>query len=264
MKILLTGYKTALMKECFEHLKSTHDILMYDEKKLDDFDKIKKLFREKKFNTVLFFAIGHNALEFFRSVQYSSIINGVKKILLITDPEDFDLSYDVKGVLDEDHKNQMPTQEGGLEKFLLSLLASKDKITSVLRVFGLFGQGVEGELSKTLAKAKKSRTIILEKDNEVSLTYIEDAVKIIDDFINSDIKKGFFNIAPDYTTTYMEVLKKAKAYFKKEGIEVEVSFKSTSSANALVANSERLIATLPENFKFTSLTTAVNKTLKTY
>jgi len=252
------------MKECQNHLKQNYDILVQDEKKLDDFDKIKTLFREKKFDTVIFFALGNNALEFFRNVQYSSIINGVKKILLVTNPEDFDLSKNVVEAFDDDFKKQMPTQEGGLEKYLLSVLASKDKITTVLRVFGLFGQGVEGELSKALSKGKKSRKIFLEYDKEVSLTYIEDAVRIIEEFIKNNAEKGFFNIAPDYVSTYSEVLKKAKSYFKKEGIEIEATIKNQPHSNTLTANNEKLISFLPENFKFTSLAAAVNKTLKTY
>ncbi|MCL2234456.1 MAG: hypothetical protein FWC11_03555 [Firmicutes bacterium] len=264
MKILLTGYKCALMKGCNEYLKQKYEVAMQDEKKLNDFDKIKELFRSKQFDTVIFFALGNAALEFFRNIQYSSIINGVNKILLVTDPGDFDLSRDVEDADDNEHQRQIPTQDGGLEKYLLSLLASKDKITTTLRVFGLFGQGVDGELSKAVAKAKKSRKISIDSDKELSLLYVEDAVKIIDEFVVSDVEKGFFNVAPDYATTHSEVLKKAKAYFKKEGIEIEVAIKSNTPANILTANSEKLIAFLPENFRFTTLANAVNKTLKTY
>ena len=262
MKILLTGYKNALMKECATNLKSKFSITVQDEKKLDEFEKVRELFAKNQFDVVVFFAMGHSALEFFRSVQYSSIVGGVKKILLISDPEDFDLAHDIEDAGDDDHSLEVPTQKGGLEKYLLSLLASKDKLTTTLRVFSLFGNGSAEELSKAVSKARKSKKIILERDKELSLIFIEDAVKIIEEFIKNDFEKGFYNVAPDYSTSYSEVLKKTKTFLKKEGVEVATGFKSLESAPTLVANSEKLISAIGENFKFTSLTSAVNKMLR--
>ena len=112
------------------------------------------------------------------------------------------------------------------------------------------------------AVAGKKKQITLCGDKTVSVIYSEDVCKIIALFINNDYPRGIYNVASPVAARLSDFAKKAKAYAKKNDRDIIVEI-GKDEQKELTADVSKLLGEIGQ-FKFTALSTAINKTLDYY
>ncbi len=277
-KILVTGGGGFIGTNFIEAYKDKYEICAPTSAEMDltRFEDVNAVFRDNKFDAVVHLAGKHDGLTdsvlqadnliMFKNVQYAAILYGVRKLLVVGDAADMDLSRPIVQVSEEAFGATIPTSGYGLGRYLIHLLASKDKISTVLRFFGVYGKGARVEHNRPLGILSHAVTgkkeIALPADKTFSTIYIEDACRILSMFLDNDYPKGAYNVASPTPATLFEFAKKARAYAKKDERELVLTL-GDGEENELTADVNKLLDTLG-NFKFTALGTGINKTLDYY
>ena len=277
-KILVTGGNGFIGKNFIEIYGKKYDICAPSSADMDltRFEQVNAVFKENKFDAVVHAAGKHDNrsdamleadnLIMFKNVQYASALHGVKKLIVIGDAADMDISRPMTNVTEDAFGESVPRSGYGLGRYMITKLAEKDKISTVLRFFDIYGKGAAMENSRTTeilshAVTGKKQIEVL-KDKTFSTVYIDDACKIISMFLDKDYKKGCYNIANPTPVTYSDFAKKAKSYAKKDERILELNI-GKESENILTASVDKLIDIVGQ-FKFTAFGTGVNKTLDYY
>ncbi len=269
MKILLTGNKSFIADAFTTANKQKHTITVAPDELQLDFVKVDKFIGANSFDVIIYDAgsdgnsgenIEKDNLVKFRNIQHSAILNGVKKLIVLTDASDIDCSLNVVD-FSETTVRAVPTGASGLSRYLISLLAEKDKITTVLRFFGVYGAGADcgvNTLTDILARAIVGKKSVEIPDKKLSAVYIDDAVKVVEKFAFNDLAKGDYNVANPEPTTYFDFAKKAVAFAEKN--EREVGFYFTHDETELTANTDKLNSVV--QIRFTSHASGVKRTLE--
>lgn len=276
MKILLTGGSGFLGGNFLEKFGKKYDVFAptFAEMNLLRMASVNHVFTLQKFDAVVHLAgrfesdsatVAANNLIMFKNIQYAAIRNGVKKLLLAGDAADLDLTRPLKNACEYMFGEVVPANPYGLSRYLMYSLAAKDKISTVLRFFSVYGKGADvgsNPIGAILARAITGKKAIeIPQDKLFSTVYVEDAVKIINAFLENDFPRGTYNVASDVPITLTEVAKKARAYAKKIDRDVAINVLYEGEANEMTANNEQLKLILP-TLKFTSHATGIQKTLE--
>lgn len=273
--ILVTGGSGFIGANFIEAYKDKFNIYApsSSETDLTKFEEVNRVFRDNKFDAVLHLAGKHDALTgaaleadnliMFKNVQYAATLYGVKKLIVVGDAADMDLSRPLANVTEKSFGETIPMSGYGLGRYLIHLLAGKDKISTVLRFFGVYGKGAPVKYNRQMEILSHAivgkKQISISADKTFSTIYIEDACKIIAQFLDKNFERGMYNVASPTPATYFEFARKAKSYAKKNGREITLQL-GKELENELTANVDKLIGALG-SFKFTSLSTGINKTL---
>ncbi len=142
------------------------------------------------------------------------------------------------------------------------MLARKDKISTVLRFFTVYGKYCDVGASKTMELIARGvtgkKTAEIERDKEYSAIYVDDAVKVIAAFIDNDFEKGEYNVASDVPLTFTDVARTAKRLAKKDLRQVDIAVKYDTPDVSYTASVEKLKAVMPK-LKFTSHSSAIRQ-----
>ncbi len=274
MKILLTGGSGFLGKSFIKEYGGKYEITAptAEEMDLNKFEQINRQFKNKSFDAVVHFAakpeqragdgINTANLVFFKNIQYAAIVNGVKKLIVASDAADLDRAGGIINASEKDFGKSIPADGYGLGQYLINLLAGKDKISTVLRFFGVYGENANPETNEAvriIKDIKRKKNVSVGADRRISAVYASDALKIVSAFLENDFPKGQYNVVPDEPTTYYEIAKKAKAAAKKNGREIKLTLDPDAVLDELTGVNANLRKLLP-NFKFTSVGRGVAKT----
>lgn len=272
MKVFLTGGSGFIGRNFIEKYQSKYEIFAPASSEVD-LTKIREVsdyFADKRFDAVVHAAgkcdgytgsvVEADNLVMFKNVQYEAILHGVKKLIVIGDAADFDRSKQICEISESAFGNSIPQDAYGLGRYLITLLASKDKISTVLRFFSVYGKYADPGTSKTtelIARAVTGKkTAEIERDKTFSAVYVDDAVKVIAAFLDNDFPKGEYNVASDKPLTWVETAKTAKRLAAKDGRVVEIKVLNEGQDRTYTANVEKLKALLPK-LRFTSHATGI-------
>ncbi len=274
MRILLTGGSGFLGKSFIKEYGGKYDIIAptAEEMDLNKYEQISHWFKGRSFDAVVHLAakserykgdgIDSENLVYFKNIQYAAIVNGVRKLIVAGDAADLDRAGGIANASESDFGKSVPTDGYGLGQYLINLLASKDKISTVLRFFNVYGPGADpaaNPVMQIIDGVKRKKEVHIASDRRISALYIADALKIIAAFLDNHFPKGQYNAVPDEPVCYFDIAKKAKAAAKKNGREVKLVLGSETPLDEFTGNNASLRKLLP-NFKFTSLNSGVNKT----
>ena len=275
MKILLTGGSGFLGKSFIAEYGGKYDITAPTPQEMDlnKFEQINRQFKQKSFDAVVHLAaksehftgdgIDSENLVYFKNIQYATIVNGVRKLIVAGDAADLNRAGGLVNAGEDDFGKSVPTDGYGLGQYLINLLAGKDKISTVLRFFNIYGAGANPKsnpVMEIIDGVKRNATFTVDADRRISALYVADALKIIAAFLDNHFPKAQYNAVPDESATYFDVAKKAKAAAKKSGREVKIVLNSAEKPlDEFTGRNENLRKLLP-NFKFTSLSRGVAKT----
>ena len=268
MKILVTGGSGFIGKTFIKTYKKTFDIVAptHEQMDLSDARSIARMFAKHKFDAVLHLAglsaSGVGPLEadnliMFKNIQYMSIANGVKKLIAAGEGVEFDRSRPITDFSEEMFGRSIPTDGYGLGRYLINLLASKDKITTVLRMFNVYGEGGGSRpINKIVAAGSRGKKqIVIDRDRIVSAVTAEDAVKVIATFLKKDLPKGDYNLVSGDKMSYLDIAKTVKRLVRKDGFDIDIVVKNPQSDLEYSASNAKLLSVLP--YKFTSMNTGV-------
>ncbi|MDE7394819.1 MAG: NAD(P)-dependent oxidoreductase, partial [Clostridiales bacterium] len=227
--ILVTGGNGALGKSFIELYKNKYDITAPAETDFTVYDEVATLFTDNKFDAVLHLpergdeAHAYNLVA-FKNIQHACIINGVKKLIIAGDASDLDCDRPLENVGEDELGKRVPTSAYAMGEYLSHVLAEKDKISTVLRFFTLYGKYARVENNRTadiLSHAVTGKKeIVLDADKQISVIYTEDACKIITLFLENDYEQGIYNVAAPTPVSLYDFAKKAKNFAKKDAREV--------------------------------------------
>lgn len=270
MKILVTGGSGFIGKAFIKKYRQKFDIAAPTRAQMDLMDAraIDKFFANNNFDAVVHLAgasekatgatLEADNLIMFKNIQYMSIVHGVKKLIAVCSGADLDRSRAIVDITEDKIGESIPTDGYGLGEYLINMLASKDKITTVLRIFDVYGAGGGDVISKLVtAGARGRKQLVLDRDRTVSAIYVDDAVRVIAELLTKNIEKSDYNLVSDDKTTYLDVAKLVKRLVKKDGGSIEITVKRDGLGREYSAKNDKLMSALP--MRLTSVSTAVKK-----
>ncbi len=259
MKILVTGGSGYIGKAFIKTYRKTFDIVAPTQEQMDltDARSIAKMFAAHKFDAVLHLAglpssgkhmpLEADNLIMFKNIQYMAIAHGVKKLITVGEGVEFDMSRPIVDYTEDMFGKNIPTDGYGLGRYLINLLASKDKITTVLRIFHVFGDGgMQYPINKIVAAGSRGKKqIVIDRDKVVSAISVEDAVKAIAAFILRDYPKGDYNLVAGDKMSYLEIAKTIKRLVRKDGGDIEIVVKNPTPDLEYTASNAKLLSAVP-------------------
>ncbi len=262
MKILLTGGSGFVGKAFIKKYRKNFDIVAPSREQMDLLNarSIEDMFKKHTFDAVVHLAgageqskksaIEADNLIMFKNIQYMSIVHGVKKLIIVGEGAEFDRSQPIVDYTEECFGKSIPVDGYGLGRYLINLLASKDKITTVLRVFDLYGVGGgKHRINKIVAAgARGKKSIVLDCDRLVSAVSVDDLIKVIAEFLRGSYEKGDYNVVSGEKTSLLQIAKTVKRLVKKDGGDIEINIKSQEPGNEFTADNKKLLDVLPVKF----------------
>lgn len=258
MKILVTGGSGFIGKAFIRAYRKQFDIVAPTREQMDlgDVRAIEKTFKDNKFDAVVHLASAPEkaagaALEaddliMFKNIQYMSIVHGVKKLIILGSGAEFDRSRPVVNVTESEIGSSVPTDGYGLGRYLIRTLAEKDKITTELRIFDIFGYGGSGVIDKIVsAGAKGKKQIVVPCDRVVSAIGVDDAVRVIAEFVKRDLPKGEYNLVAAEPVGYLAVAKSVKRMVRRDGGDIDIVLKRDTVDPEYTASGAKLSEVLP-------------------
>lgn len=271
MKILVIGGSGFIGKTFIKACKKQFDIVAptHEQMDLTDARSIEKVFAANKFDAVLHLAgigaqgtgstIETDNLIMFKNIQYMSIAHGVKKLITVGEGVEFDRSRPIVDFDEEMFGKYVPADGYGLGRYLINLLASKDKITTVLRLFDVYGVGGTSlPINKIVSQASRAKKqIVVERDRTVSAISADDAVRVIAEFIKRDLQKGDYNLVSGDKMSYLDMAKMLKKMVRADGGDTEITVKNQTPDCEYSASNAKLLSVLP--FRLTSIQNGIKK-----
>ncbi len=256
MKILITGGSGFIGKAFIKRYRKTFDIVAptHDEMDLLNARSVEAMFAKNKFDAVLHLAgaadrsssatIEVDNLIMFKNIQYMSIVHGVKKLIIVGDGLEFDRSRPIVDFTEDRFGDSIPTDGYGLGRYLINILASKDKITTSLRLFDVYGSGGNSyRINKIVAAGVRGKKqIVIDRDKTVSAISVDDAIKVIAEFLRGDYPKGDYNLVAGDKVSYVEIAKAVKRWVRKNGRDIDIVVKHDEPENEYTASNEKLLS----------------------
>ena len=258
MEILVTGGSGFIGKAFIKSYRKVFDIVApsHEEMDLTDARSVDAFFKGHKFDAVLHLAgmgeTGKSAvLEadnviMFKNIQYVAIRNGVKKLITVGEGVDFDRSQPIVDYAETKFGEHVPTDGYGLGKYMITRLAAKDKISTVLRIFNVFGMGggQSRPINKIVAAGSKGKAkIVIERDRTVSGISIDDAVHVIGEFLRKNYPRGDYNLVAADKMSYVAIAKLVKRLVRKDGGDIEIVVKNPEPDLEYSAVNTKLVET---------------------
>lgn len=271
MKILVTGGSGFIGKAFIKSYKKIFDIVAptHEQMDLTDARSIERMFADNKFDAVLHLAgasadtvknapIEADNLIMFKNIQYLATVHGVKKLVAVGEGVEFDMSRPIVDYTEDKFGKNIPVDGYGMGRYLTTLLASKDKITTVLRLFQVYGQGGTCPINKIVAAGARGRKqIVLDRDRTVSAISVEDAVKVIASFLMRDYPKGDYNLTSGDKMSYLDIAKAVKRFVRRDGGDVDIVVKNPTPGLEYSASNAKLLSVMP--VKLTPIQSGVKK-----
>ncbi|MCX4312614.1 MAG: NAD-dependent epimerase/dehydratase family protein [Clostridia bacterium] len=258
MEILVTGGSGFIGKAFIKSYRKVFDIVApsHEEMDLTDARSVDAFFKGHKFDAVLHLAgmgeTGKSAvLEadnviMFKNIQYVAIRNGVKKLITVGEGVDFDRSQQIVDYAETKFGEHVPTDGYGLGKYMITRLAAKDKISTVLRIFNVFGMGggQSRPINKIVAAGSKGKAkIVIDRDRTVSGISIDDAVHVIGEFLRKNYPRGDYNLVAADKMSYVAIAKLVKRLVRKDGGDIEIVVKNPEPDLEYSAVNTKLVET---------------------
>ena len=272
MKILVTGGSGFIGKTFIKRYRKQFDIVAptHEQMDLTDARSVAKQFDGQKFDAVLHLAglsdsgkqvrLEADNLIMFKNIQYMAIAYGVKKLITVGEGVEFDRSKPIVDFTEDMFGKCIPTDGYGLGRYLINLLASKDKITTVLRIFNVYGVG--GGMTRPINKivaagARGKKQIVIDRDKVISAISVDDAVRVIADFLVKSYPCSDYNLVSGDKMSYLDIAKTIKRLVRKDGGDIEIVVKNPTPDFEYSASNDKLMNTAP--MRLVSMQTGIKK-----
>lgn len=208
MKLLVTGANNYIAQNFCEKYEKRHKITALESD--IDFCDIKSLlpiFKKKKFDAILHFAESSGRPDqidkeieivntiMFKNIQSLAKAYDVKKVLVFSNIRELDTAQGLQAFKESELNKYMPLDSYGQAKFNITNMAKIDKSVYVLRSFEVYGKDApDSVITSLISRAAQGKNLSVDKDIILSAIYIEDYVKIINDFLMHSHPAGDYNI----------------------------------------------------------------------
>ncbi|NLC16368.1 MAG: NAD(P)-dependent oxidoreductase [Clostridiales bacterium] len=272
MKLLITGSDNYIAMNFAQRYSRRHKITEIDSQTdITDIKNLIPIFKKKKFDAILHFAevFGRpdqvdKEIEILNTIMFKNIQSlakayNVKKIITFSNIRELNNIDGLRAFKESAHADFMPLDSYGMAKFNITNMARIDGSVYVLRSFEVFGKDApDSVITSLIAQAVEGKSLSVEKDIILSAIYIDDFVKIINNFLMQDFPPGDYNITSDELANINDVLKRLKRMTQNA-----ISISLGKERLEFTASNDKLNSVMG-GFKFTTLRSALNRTFKAY
>lgn len=270
--VLVTGSTGFIGRNLVERLSSAHILYTPTHAELDllDWNAVKNYLNDNQIDSVVHCAssgverlvehqsgvVEKNLRMFFNLVTNSSLYG---KLINLGSGAEYDKSLDMQRVKEEDFGRSVPSMEYDFSKFVMGqYVQSSGKNIKHLRLFNVFGKGEDYSqrfISRVICRNLLGLPIEINQNAFFDYFYVNDAVDIINHFIENDSSEMIYNIGigkPIDLLSLAEIIneivdEKSEIIVKKEGLN-----------NEYTGNVSRLMKEIGD-FKFTPLRMAIGE-----
>lgn len=272
MKLLITGADNFVAKSFAQKYAKRHKMTEIDSQTdLCDIKNLIAVFKKKKFDAILHFAevFGRpdevdKEIEILNTIMFKNIQSlakayNVKKIITFSNIRELKINDGLPAFKESAIGDYMPLDSYGQAKYNITHMAKMDNSVYVLRSFEVFGKDApDSVITSLVTQAVDGKNLSVERDITLSAIYIEDYLKIINNFLMRDYPPGDYNITSDELVSINDVLQKLKRMTQNA-----ISISLGKGRLEFTASNDKLNAVMG-GFKFTTLRSGLNKTFKAY
>lgn len=271
MKIFVTGADSFVGKNFLERYANRHKFFV-PEDGFDptDINQVIGQFRRRKVDAVLHLAEYSGAAGFdadtelknvlaFKNIQSVASAYGVKKVIVLSNENEYDTTAELTRVTESERASFRPSDSYGYSKYIVTDFARFDANVTVVRSFGAYGKYMPEDswLVRTALDAYHGREMTAETDCTFSAIFIDDLVKIINDFLLKGYPSGDYNIAASESVTVKSVLNRFK---RESGTGFKIAAKGMGAE--LTASNAKFLDTVGGAYRFSSARSGLGKLYK--
>ncbi|MDD4937793.1 MAG: NAD(P)-dependent oxidoreductase [Candidatus Shapirobacteria bacterium] len=274
--VLITGANGFIGKNFSEQLKDKYNLLTPSRSELDLLNEVKvdNFFQKNNIDVVVHaavvggsrkeeqidLALSQNLRMFFNILKNKKYF---KKMIYLGSGAEYNKIKPIIEVKETDFGKTIPSDEYGFFKYICSkYIEEQDNIIS-LRIFGMFGKYEDYRyrfISNAICQNLSGSPITINQNVFFDYVFIDDFVKIVDYFIDNDVKHKFYNIGTGKKIDLVTIAnlinevadKKSKIIVKNKGLN-----------NEYTCNNERLMSEL-DNFEFNDIRNSIKSLYNWY
>jgi len=191
------------------------------------------------------------SLEMFRNIARCSSHFG--KLIQLGSGAEYDKSRPLVRVREEEFGKALPQDEYGRYKYECSKIIEAEKNMVCLRLFGCFGKYEDYSsrfISNAICKSLFGLPVTIANKNVVfSYLYIDDFVRVLEHFIESEARHKSYNVVPDGTADLLSIARMVNGI---SGSKLPIAVKNPGMGNEYSGDNSRLRRELPD-FRFTPM-----------
>lgn len=273
--ILIIGASGFIGKNIYEYLsekKDKYNIFIPSSKEFNAIDEEQvNSFLKKKYYDVIINSAVHNSgsqkdkdstkmLEYSMRMFYNFEKNQnlYGKMLYFGSGAEFDKRNDILSVKEEDLGNNIPIDDYGFAKYIISKAIENNGNIYNLRLFGIYGKYEHWQskfISNICCKAIKNIPISIRQNVYFDYLFIDDFCKIVEWFIENEPKQKTYNVT---TGQRIDLLTLAQKVVEISGKEIPIYVCKKGLAKEYSSNNDNLIRELGD-FQFTNIDEAIKK-----
>lgn len=276
MKIFLTGGDGFIGRNIKEQLKKKYEIFAPTHAELDltDNEALYKILEKNPVDIVIHaaniggtrkqqhvFGITHvNLKMFFNIIRAKPFF---KRLIMLGSGAEYDKQRPLLKIKETDFDKYIPNDEYGLYKYVCAKYAEQADYITHLRLFAVFGKYEDYEIrfiSNAICRALLHAPIIMRQNVMFDYLFIDDFIKILDQFIQKKPSEAFINIGCGEAIDLQTIAKKV---IREVGTEIPVLIANNGWANEYSCDNTRLQNEM-KNFIFTTLDMAIAELIKYY
>jgi GDP-L-fucose synthase len=274
--ILITGSSGFIGRNIVSYLKEKYSLLTPGHKDLDLLSQsdVNRYFALHDIDTVIHCAnfggtrkkeakgdlLEKNLRMFFNIAENK---NRFSRLINLGSGAEYNKTRDLRSISEDEFGEQVPPDEYGFSKYLISRYIEKTENMYCLRLFGIFGKYEDYEfkfISNAIVKNLLHMPITIRQNVRFSWLPVEDFLPVLDYFLTHTPKKPVYNITPPSTIDLVSIVQlinshadfKSEICVENEGFNIEYS-----------GNNARLVEEIGD-VSFTPMDTAIKDLMQYY
>lgn len=267
--ILITGANGFIGRNLSEQLKDKYNLLIPLRAELNflNEENVDNYFRNHDIDVVVHTAVvggsrieEHTDLALSQNLRmFFNILKNkryFKKMIYLGSGAEYDKTKPIISIKEDDFGKSIPVDEYGFFKYVCSkYIEEQDNIVS-LRIFGLFGKHEDYRyrfISNAIYQNILELPITINQNVFFDYVFIDDFVKIVDYFINNEVKNKFYNIG---TGKKIDLLTIANLINEIADKKSEIIVRNNGLNNEYTCSNKRLMSEL-DNLKFSEISDSI-------